>query len=173
MTRILAVHGLVPSLPGFGRRGLRQPVRFPLQTIGGRVSIVVMAAALIAIFSTKGTARLITDCCVDCHVVHAWQDETERDGAVERAAVPAARTARGPTGLYASVLQEACEACHAHADSHTLTEARLNTVPIAKNVQEPDIALAGGNLYYSSGGLHLEKAGGSCTRRVILSIVSD
>ena len=173
MTRILAVPGLLPSLPGFrltwlrgpgfGRRELSRPVRFPLQTIGGRVSIVVIAAALIAIFSTRGTAQLITDSCVDCHVVHAWQDETERDRAVDRAGVPAAATAKGYPGLYASVLEEACEACHAHANSHTLSKAGLNTVPIVRTGQEPDIALAGGNFYYSSGGLHLEKAGGSCT----------
>ena len=137
------------------RRGLRGPVRLALHTIRGGVCIVLTAAALIAICSTRGTAQLMTDSCVDCHVVHAWQDKAERDGAAE--------TSRGPTRLYASVLEEACEACHTAANSHTLGKAGLNTVPIVKNGKEPDVLLAGGNFYYSSGRSHFEKAGGSCT----------
>ena len=130
-------------------------------------SIVVIAAALIAIFSATGTAALMTECCVDCHVVHAWQDETERDKAAgraaESAAASAAAIAKRPSGLYASVLEEACEACHADADSHTLSKSGLNTVPIVKNKKEPEVLLAGGNFYYSSGQSHFEKAGGACT----------
>ncbi|MBW1678467.1 MAG: hypothetical protein JRJ79_18225 [Deltaproteobacteria bacterium] len=51
------------------------------RAVAGPLSIVVMAAALIAIFSTRATAALMTECCVDCHVVHAWQDRTEREKA--------------------------------------------------------------------------------------------
>jgi predicted CXXCH cytochrome family protein len=134
---------------------------------GGMMKILVIAAALIAIFSTRGTARLMTECCGDCHVIHAWEDETERERAAERAAESAAESAaaiaKRPTGLYASILEEACEACHADANSHTLGKAGLNTVPIVKNGQEPEVFLAGGNFYYGSGQLHLEKAGGTCT----------
>ena len=137
--------------------------------MAGRLWIVVIAAAMIAIFSATATGQLMTECCVDCHVVHAWQDKTERDKAAERAAeravVTAAATAKRPTptGLYASVLEEACEACHADAESHTLSKAGLNTVPIVKNKKEPEVLLAGGNFYYESGKAHFEKAGGACT----------
>ena len=145
------------------RRWPSGSMRLALQTIRGGVWIVVIAAALIAICPARGTAQLMTDSCVDCHVVHAWQDKTESEGAVDKAAVSAAETSKGSTGLYASVLEETCEACHTDANSHTLGKAGLNTVPIVENGKEPDVMLAGGNFYYSSGRLHLEKAGGSCT----------
>jgi predicted CXXCH cytochrome family protein len=135
--------------------------------------IVVIAAALIAIFSSRGTAELMTECCVDCHVVHAWQEETEREKGAERAGERAVASATGRAvtstwgaetpKLYASILGQTCESCHANAESHTLVEAGLNTVPIVKSGQEPEVLLAGGNFYYSSGQSHLEKAGGSCT----------
>ena len=138
----------------------------------GRLSIVVIAAALIAIFSTRATAELMTECCVDCHVVHAWEDETEKESASASAEAKAYASAtkgsgklyaKGTGKVYASVLEEACQGCHANANSHTLGKAGLNTVPIVKSGQEPEVPLAGGNFYYGSGQLHLEKAGGSCT----------
>ena len=134
--------------------------------------IVVIAAALIAIFSTRATAQLMTECCVDCHVVHAWEDETEKESASASAEAKAYASAtkgsgklyaKGTGKVYASVLEEACQGCHANANSHTLGKAGLNTVPIVKSGQEPEVPLAGGNFYYGSGRLHLEKAGGSCT----------
>jgi len=48
---------------------------------GGMMKIVVIAAALIAIFSTRASAELMTECCVDCHVVHEWEDQAERESA--------------------------------------------------------------------------------------------
>lgn len=111
------------------------------------LSVVIIAAALIAIFSTRVTAQLATECCVDCHVVHAWEDETEKNS----------------QKVYASVLETLCEGCHANANSHTLASAGLNKIPIVKNGQEPEVPLAAGNFYYSSGQLHFEKVGGSCT----------
>jgi predicted CXXCH cytochrome family protein len=136
--------------------------------------IVVIAAALILISSTRATAELMTERCVDCHVVHAWQEETEREKAAERAGEVAVASATGRAvtstwgavetqELHASILGATCESCHANAGSNTLVEEGLNTVPIVKNGQEPLAPLAGGNFYYSSGQLHLEKAGGSCT----------
>ena len=131
------------------------PDRLASESIAGRLSIVVIAIALVVGFSTRGMAQLMTECCVDCHVVHAWQDADEREKA-------AARAKARVSGVYASVLEEACEECHADANSHTLTKAGLNTVPIVKNAKEPETPLAGGNFYYSSGQSHFEKAGGSC-----------
>ena len=125
--------------------------------------IVMIAVALIAIFSTRASAELMTECCVDCHVVHAWEDVTEREEAAERAAARAKAKATGFPSVFASALEESCEACHANSKSHTLGKAGLNTVPIVKNGQEPEIPLAGGNFYFDSGRSHLEKAGGSCT----------
>ena len=139
---------------------------------GNMKKIAVIAVALIAIFSTRASAELMTACCVDCHVVHAWEDETERESASASAKAKAYASAikgsgkayaKGSGKLYASVLEETCEGCHANAESHTLVEAGLNTVPIVKNEQEPEVPLAGGNFYYDSGRLHLEKAGGSCS----------
>ena len=120
------------------------------------VSVMIIAAALIGIFPTRGAAQLMTEDCVDCHVVHLWQDVEAREKA-------AARAKARLSGVYASILEEACEGCHADANSHTLARAGLNTVPIVKNAQEPEVPLAAGNFYYSSGQLHLKKAGGSCT----------
>ena len=125
------------------------PARRARAAVLCRLSIVVIAAALIAIFASRGTAQLMTESCVDCHVVHAWQDQTEKK--------------KGTAKLYASVLGRTCEGCHANADSNTLSEAGLNRVPIVKNGQEPEVPLAGGNFYYDSGLSHLEKAGGTCT----------
>ena len=65
---------------------------------GNMKKIVLIAAALIAIFCTRGTAQLMTECCGDCHVIHAWEDVTEREWAAERAAKSAAAIAKGPTG---------------------------------------------------------------------------
>ena len=118
--------------------------------------IVFTAAVLITFLPTKGTAQLMTDCCVDCHVVHTWQEVEAREKAAEKATAKAA-------GVYASVLEEACEGCHADHNSHTIGKHGLNTVPIVKNGQEPEVPLAGGNFYYASGKSHLEKAGGMCT----------
>jgi len=128
---------------------------------GNMKKIVLIATALIAIFSTRASAGLMTECCVDCHVVHAWEDETEREEAAERASAKA--KAKGIQGVFASVLEETCEGCHADANSHTLAEDGLNTVPIVKNGKEPEVPLAGGNFYYSSGQSHFQKAGGACT----------
>jgi len=62
----------------------------------------------------------MTECCVDCHVVHAWEDETERAGASASAKAKAyASAVKGSGKLYASALEEACEGCHADANSHT------------------------------------------------------
>ena len=131
---------------------------------GGLMKILVIAVALIAIFSTRATAQLMTECCVDCHVVHTWEDETERESASASAKAKAYASAiKGSGKLYASVLEEACEACHADSNSHTLSKAGLNTVPIVKNGKEPEVPLAGGNFYYSSGQSHFQKAGGACT----------
>jgi len=121
----------------------------------GRLSIMVIAIALMFGFSTRGMAKLMTECCVDCHVVHAWEDEAERKKA-------AARAKARLLGMYTSALEEACEGCHASADSHAFAKAGLSTVPIVKNAKEPETPLAGGNFYYSSGQSHFEKAGGSC-----------
>lgn len=110
--------------------------------------ILLTVAALIAIFSTTASAELMTESCLDCHVVHAWQDEPERQ----------------PRKVYAStVLEAVCEGCHEHSNNRTLEMLGLNTVPIVKNGQEPITPLAGGNFYYPSGRSHFEKAGGSCT----------
>jgi len=111
-----------------------------------RLLIVVITIALVVGFSTRGMARLRTECCVDCHVVHEWEDETER---------------KSPRKV-SSVLEKACEGCHATANSHTLVKAGLCIIPIVKNATEPEIPLAGGNFYYSSGQSHFKKAGGSC-----------
>lgn len=71
----------------------------------------------------------MTECCVDWHVVHAWEDETERAGASASAKAKAYASAvkgsgkayaKGSGKLYASALEEACEGCHADANSHTL-----------------------------------------------------
>jgi len=109
--------------------------------------IMVAVTALIALFSAAGSAKVKTDSCADCHTVHAMQDENGKNS----------------RGLYASRLTEACESCHADANSHTLAKIGKNMVPIVKNGQEPEAPLAGGNFYYGSGQLHFIKAGGSCT----------
>ncbi len=99
---------------------------------------------------------LTTESCVDCHVIHEWQDQAEREEA-------AARSAARLSGVYVSALEEDCEGCHADASSHAFVETGLSIVPIVKNAKEPETPLAGGNFYYSSGQSHFEKAGGSCT----------
>jgi len=119
--------------------------------------IVVITIALMVGFSTKAMAKLRTECCVDCHVLHAWQDETERKKAAARA------NKAMLLGVYTSALEEACEGCHASADSHAFAKAGLSTIPIVKNAKEPETPLAGGNFYYKSGQSHFEKAGGSCS----------
>ncbi len=135
--------------------------------VGLTLLIVVTAAAMVIAFSTVGRAQLMTESCVDCHVVHAWQDEDELEGLFgskgKRWRKLYASKGKSSRRLYASGLEETCEGCHADANSHTLSKAGLNTVPIVKNGQEPEIPLAGGNFYYVSGQSHLEKAGGSCS----------
>ncbi len=137
-----------------------RPARSCLAMTGIMLLIVVIAIALgvgfSTVFSGRAMAKLITESCIDCHVVHKWQDQAEREKAATRAK---ARL----LGVYTSALEEDCEGCHADANSHTLATAGLNMVPIVKNAREPEIPLAGGNFYYSSGQSHFEKAGGSCT----------
>lgn len=135
---------------------VRAQTRASFGQAGIVVSVMVIAAALIAVFATRGTAQLTTITCIDCHVVHLWQDVEARERA-------AARAKARLSGVYTSIQEEACEGCHADSNSHTLARAGLNTVPIVKNGQEPEVPLAAGNFYYSSGQLHLKKAGGSCT----------
>ncbi len=154
------------------------PARLASESVAGRLSILVITIALMVSFSTRamaaqlGTAYcadchgaqvleekkqgLITECCADCHVVHKWQDQTEREKA-------AARAKARLLGVYTSDMGEACEGCHAAANSHVFAKTGLSTVPIVRNAKEPENPLAGGNFYYSSGQSHFEKAGGSCS----------
>lgn len=144
--------------------------RLASKSVAGRLSIVVIAVALVVGFSTGAIAGLMTECCVDCHVVHIWQDQTERKKASDKAYVSAIR---GAGRAYAEDLEkrlekpalqkENCEGCHADANSHAFAKSGLNAVPIVKNAEEPENPLAGGNFYYNSGQSHFKKAGGSCT----------
>ncbi|MBW2569721.1 MAG: hypothetical protein JRD93_08970 [Deltaproteobacteria bacterium] len=125
-------------------------------------SIVTLIITLVVGFSpTMAMAQLMTECCVDCHVVHTWEDQAERKKASDKAYASAIH---GAGRAYTKqLLEETCERCHADANSHAFAKSGLNTVPIVKNAAEPENPLAGGNFYYSSGKLHFKKAGGSCT----------
>ena len=134
--------------------------------------IVVIAIAMGVGFSTRAmAAKLMTESCVDCHVVHKWQDQTERKIASAKIYASAIRSAGRAKarllGVYTSALKSAmeedCEGCHTDANSHAFAKTGLNTVPIVKNAKEPETPLAGGNFYYSSGQSHFEKVGDSCT----------
>ena len=132
----------------------------------GRLSIVVIAIALVVGFSTRAIAGLMTECCVDCHVVHIWQDQTERKKASVKAYASAIKGAgRTYTDDSGKLIleKEACEGCHSDVNSHAFAKSGLNTVPIVRNAEEPENPLAGGNFYYNSGQSHFKKAGGSCT----------
>jgi len=113
-----------------------------LKKAGFILSIFWVAIAILSLFPSIGTA-LNTECCTDCHVFHAWQDKKEKDS----------------KKLYASILENTCEGCHASADSKTLIKSGNNTIPIVKSAKKPEVPLAGGNFYYISGQTHLEKAG--------------
>ena len=123
---------------------------------GIMLSIMVIAIALMAGFSTRAMAGLKTECCVDCHVVHLWQDQAEREKA-------AARAKARLLGIYTADREEACEGCHADENSHAFAKTGLSTVPIVKNAKEPETPLAGGNFYYKSGQSHFEKVDSFCT----------
>jgi len=144
------------------------PARLASKSVGGKLLIVVIVIALVVSFSTKAMTQLKTECCVDCHVVHLWQDQTERKKASVKAYANAIRGA-GRTYTDDSEKQqwvlekEACEGCHSDANSHAFGKSGLNTVPIVRNAEEPENPLAGGNFYYNSGQSHFKKAGGSCT----------
>ena len=101
------------------------------------------AIAFIALVFSIGTAGLNTECCIDCHVVHTWQDTKEKDS----------------KPLYALILEETCEGCHTSQDSSTLVKFGENIIPIVKSAIKPKTPLAGGNFYYTSGQIHLKKAG--------------
>jgi len=115
-------------------------------------SIFLVVTAFFTLLSSNGIAYLNTECCIDCHAFHAWQDKAERDS----------------KRLYASVLEENCEGCHASYDTEMLVKSGLNIIPIVKSAEEPKVPLSGGNFYYISGQIHLEKAGycTSCHRDV-------
>ncbi|MBC2695974.1 MAG: cytochrome c3 family protein [Desulfobacteraceae bacterium] len=101
------------------------------------------AISFIAMVSSIGSARLNTESCIDCHVVHAWQDKKEKDS----------------KPMYASILEKTCEECHTSHDSRTLVKFGQNIIPIVKSAIKPEAPLAGGNFYYTSGQIHLKKAG--------------
>lgn len=111
------------------------------------LSIFLVAIAIIALFSSNGIARLNTECCSDCHVFHACEDKKEKEKLSKS------------KKLYASTLENTCEGCHASQDSETLVKSGMNVIPIVQSAKEPEISLAGGNFYYTSGQTHLEKAG--------------
>ena len=139
------------------------------KSVAGRLSIVMITIALVVGFSTEAIAGLMTECCVDCHVVHLWQDQTERKKASVEAYVNAIRGAErtytddSEKHLGKALQKEACEGCHSDTNSHAFAKSGLNAVPIVKNAEEPENPLAGGNFYYNSGQSHFKKAGGSCT----------
>ncbi len=112
------------------------------------LSVFWVAIAIITLFPFIGTAQMNTKCCTDCHVFHAMDKK-------EKAKAKASKSEK----LYASTLERACEACHASQGSKTLVKSGRNTIPIVKSAEEPEVPLAGGNFYYSSGQTHLEKAG--------------
>ena len=114
-----------------------------LRKAGFVLSIFIAVTAHFTMLSSIGIAQLNTESCVDCHVFHASQDKEEKDS----------------KPLYASILEETCEGCHASQNSETLVSFGLNIIPIVKSAKEPEVPLAGGNFYYSSGQTHLEKAG--------------
>lgn len=134
--------------------------------------IVAIAIAMEVGFSTRAmAAKLMTESCVDCHVVHKWQDQTERKIASAKIYTSAIKGAgrvytKSPGKLSLEKLaleEEDCQGCHASANSHVFTTTGLNTVPIVKNAKEPENPLAGGNFYYKSGQSHFEKVGSFCT----------
>ncbi len=127
------------------------------------LSIFWVAIAIIILFHSTGTAGINTKICTDCHVFHGMdKKETAKSKAKAKArkeARASKRSKKEKKKVYASNLEEACEGCHASQDSETLVKSGMNTIPIVKCAKEPEISLAGGNFYYSSGQTHLEKAG--------------
>jgi predicted CXXCH cytochrome family protein len=128
-----------------------------LRKAGFILSIFWVAIAIIALFSSTGTAHLNTKCCTDCHVFHAREDKEKKEKASKSKKLYASSKK-----LYASTLELACEGCHTSKDSKTLVKSGENTIPIVKCAKEPEVSLAGGNFYYSSGRRHLKKTG-HCT----------
>ena len=75
------------------------------------LSIFWVSIAIVPLFTSIGAA-LNTECCTDCHVFHAWQDPSEKDSKL----------------LYASILEETCEGCHATQNDETLVKSGLNVI---------------------------------------------
>jgi len=144
-----------------------RPARSGLSMAGIMLLIVVLTIAMGIGFSTRAmAAKLTTVSCVDCHVVHKWQSQTERKIASAKSYASAIRGAgrvysKSPEKL--ALEEENCEGCHANANSHAFAKTGLNMVPIVKNAKEPESPLAAGNFYYKSGQSHFEKVGSFCT----------
>jgi len=105
------------------------------------LTVMLAAAALVAVFCGSATAK-VTGSCADCHTMHNSQDGTNM---IHNTSIDGTGGPDG--GGYTSLTRGTCVGCHTGT-------VNAGPIPFVNSASEPTTTLAGGNFYWvaQSGG---------------------